>query len=323
VDVTPFHYWAFGERLRSTLELPELRPAPVGPVRWTFAVVDRLPDAVAPQLIGEDPIYGTVSAKLFRHADGHRIVVHDTGTFDIAANNHDIRWLPNADPWWDFGRSHLLGRVLATSHQLAGIVTLHGSAVETRDGVIVFLAPKEFGKSTLAAALYRAGARFVTDDALAVRLGDPPLSLPGIASPRVHAGEASAERFGVEAIGEPGRDGKLVLPPLPEERVLAVPAPLGAIYFIVPLRSDADVPLVERAVLQGVLGAVRLTGQWKIGTMLGPSHAPALLDAAVAIGRRVPMYELGIRRDLERLPEVVARLIDWHGLPTAGSAFTR
>ena len=60
---------------------------------------------------------------------------------------------------------------------------------------------------------------------------------------------------------------------------------------------------------------MRLMAQTKIGAMLGTAFAPALLDRAAAIAGRVPAYELGILRDLARLPEVVDRLVEWHGLP--------
>lgn len=316
--MTAHLYSAFGHRLRSTIPLPELRPAEPGPVRWSFSVVDDLPEPEAAELVGEEHIYGSVSAKLFRHAAGHRIRIDDTGTYDLLAGGAEIRWQPNPDPWWDFGRSHLIGRVLATSLQLAGTVTFHASAVELRDGVVAFLAPKHFGKSTLAMTLVRAGARFVTDDSLAVECRRAPLALPGIQSLRVCGDDAAAARIlGLEAARPPGRDGKVVLPPLPREQTLEAPARLAALYFLLPLRPAAGVPAAERAALPGILAAVRLVGQAKIGAMLGSTFAAALLDGASAVASAVPAYELAVVRDIDRLPELVDRLVEWHGLPAA------
>jgi PqqD family protein of HPr-rel-A system len=53
-------------------------------------------------------------------------------------------------------------------------VLLHASAVQRRDGVAVFPAESNSGKSTLAAGLVRAGFGYVTDEAVAV---DPPTGL--------------------------------------------------------------------------------------------------------------------------------------------------
>jgi hypothetical protein len=314
VDLTRFHYSAFGDGLCSTMPLPELRPIAPGPVRWTFETVDRLPEPEALERMGEEPIYGSVSAKLLRHASGYRIVIDDTGVYDLLDHGGSIRWRPNQDPWWDFGRSHLIGRVLATSLQLSGVVTLHGSAVEMGSGVVAFLAPKRFGKSTLAAALLRAGARFVTDDSLAI---DERLrALPGIPSLRVHAADAGAwSDLAPSAAVAPQRDGKIVLPPLPEDRMLARPTPLAGVYFLLPRRSGLAVPAVERAEVPAVVGAMRLMGQTKIGAMLGAAFAPALLDRAAAVAGSVPTFELGLIRDVAQLPEAVDRLLAWHGLP--------
>lgn len=316
-----FHYAAFGERLRSTLPLPELRAVDPGPVRWDFQVVERLPEARDRALIGEERIYGAVSARLFRHAAGHRIEIDDTGEYDLDAGNREIRWQPTAEPWWDFGRSHLLGRVLATSLQLGGVVTLHGSAVETHDGVVGFLAPKHFGKSTLSASLVRAGARFVTDDALAVRVDEPVVALPGIPSLRVRADEGTARHPLLDGpVPAPGRDGKIVLPPLPADRVMAAPRRLAALYLLHPRRADAPGPAAERRALPPVAAAVHLLGQSKVGAMLGSSFAPGLLDATTRIAGRVPTYGLAVVRDHDRLPEVVEILLEWHGRPDSGGS---
>lgn len=310
------YYSAYGQRLASSIPLPELHPTRSGPVRWRFQVVDSLPDMERSQLLGEEHIYGFVSAKLFRHAGGHRILIDDTGAYDLPDGDGIIHWRPTEDPWWDFGRSHLIGRVLATSLQLSGIITLHASAVEMEDGVIGFLAPKHSGKSTLALELFQAGASFVTDDSLAVDCGDPLVALPGIPSLRVCPGDADKQQImGDYGDCEPGRDGKVVLPPFPEDRLLDAPKELAALYL---LRSE-DPELVDASVARTPVPAVpatmRLLGQAKISAMLGISFARTLLDQTVALASNVPIFDLSVVRDLERLPEVVEHLVAWHGLP--------
>lgn len=310
------YYTAFGHRISSTIPLPELRTAPPGPVRWRFSVVDHLPEPENIQLLGEQPIYGDVSARLFQHAAGHRITVDDTGSYDLVNDNQDINWLPNADPWWDFGRSHLIGRVMATLLQLSGTVTLHASAVEMADGVVGFLAPKHFGKSTLAMRLFQAGARFVTDDSLPISSEAPVFALPGIQSLRVRADDPNTERLlGATQLAEPGRDGKIVLPPLPEDQTLNGPARVSALYLLWPRDPAGTTEPAERVRVQGAPAAIQLVGQVKIAAMLGGAFAQPLLEGVAAIATTVPVYELAVVRDLDRLPGVIEQLVSWHGLP--------
>jgi len=305
--VTTYYYSACGSRLSSTIPLPELRECPPGPVRWAFRVVDELPEAEDAELLGEEHIYGEVHARLYRHAAGHRITIDDTGCYDLLPSG-DICWLPNPEPWWDFGRNHLIGRVLATSLQLSGVTTLHASAVETASGVVAFLAPKHFGKSTLALTLFRAGCNFVTDDSLPVVTDGEVLALPGIHSLRVRLedGAPSLE-------GTPGRDGKLSLPPFPVDQVLPEPAPLVAVYLLKPQRADASLPAVSRLRVPPIIASMRLVAYCKIAGMLGSGFAADLLTATTSIADRVPVYELRLVRDLERLPDVAEQLLGWHG----------
>ena len=314
--MTAHFYRAFGERLSSSIPFPELRAADAGHVRWAFHVVESLPQPRDAELLGEEPLYAAVTARLYRHAAGHRIVVDDTGAFDLPAEGPSIAWLPNAEPWWDFGRSHFLGRVLATSLQLDGTLTLHGSAVAMADGVIGFLAPKRFGKTTLAMGLFDAGARFVTDDSLAISAAGSLLALPGVQCLRVSAAERPAAA-GPEL--SPGRDGKVVLPPVAEARALTTPARLAALYFLNPVRPEAGVDPATRVRVPGVPATIRLLAHLKVGRMLGSSFAKALFDGAADIAARTAVYDLAIARDQDRLPEVVSRLIEWHGVDASGA----
>ncbi|HEU5208838.1 MAG TPA: hypothetical protein VFU06_05440 [Longimicrobiales bacterium] len=306
-----FHYSVYGERLHSTMPFPELHPAEPGPVRWSIQLADTLPDRDGMELLGEEAIYGSVSARLYRHVLGYRITVDDTGIFDLVNGCRTILWQPNAEPWWDFGRSHLLGRVIPMAMQVAGIMTLHGSGVQVADGVIGFVAPKHTGKSTLARLLLEAGARFVTDDALPLTTHAPILALPGIPSIRLRPGVDGTSGQGEDV--RAGRDGKIALPPLDAGRVLSGRAPVAAIYLVTPARAQADVAPVRRRRLAGSPAVMGLVSQAKIGAMLGGRFAGALLRGAASIAAAVPVYELAVARDIDRLDEVVDQILTWHG----------
>jgi hypothetical protein len=308
-------YVAYGQRIRSSIPLPELREAEAGPARWDFSVVDHLPALDSHEELGRELIYGDVSAQFLRHTHGHRIRIDDTGEFDLSGDGRRITWQPNQDPWWDFGRSHLIGRVLATVLHLDGVLTLHASSVQLPDGVVGFLAPKHTGKSTLGLSLYKAGATFVTDDSLPIVPGSPIKALPGIHSLRVRPDDSDAERLvGRPIREEPGRDGKVFLPPLPAGRVLNESAPLGALYLVAPNDPAAEVAAAREA-LDPVSAAILLVGQTKIGAMLGPSFVSDILEVTSRLASSVPVYKLLIARDLARMDEVVGQIMDWHGKP--------
>jgi hypothetical protein len=309
-----FHYSAFGSRLASDLEFPELRPLDVGPSRWSFRVVEALPEMVDPAALGEEAIYGDVKARLLRHSRGHRIEVCDTGSFEILSGG-EILWRPTDEPWWDFGRGHLLGRVLATALFLEGIHTLHGSAVQFEDGVVGFLAPKFTGKSTLALHLCRGGAALVTDDSLPVEITpEGVLAHPGVHSIRLRTMEEAGE-----ATESTGRDGKFRLTDLPMDRRMEEPSPLRVLYFLRSVQENEGGVAVRRAPLPGPLQAMRLLAFAKIGEMLGTAGKRFLFESAVALSERVRVEELTVVRDHQRLPEVVEQLLSWHGGPGPGA----
>lgn len=75
-------------------------------------------------------------------------------------------------------RVFLLGAVFGALLHQRGILPLHGSAIETSRGAVIFAGPSGSGKSTLAAAFQRRGYRVLADDICAV-------SLDGDGRPRV------------------------------------------------------------------------------------------------------------------------------------------
>lgn len=316
---TPQHrYDVYGAVLGSSLEFPELPTAHSDhPVRWDFSTVTALPEMSDPVALGDDHIYGTVHARFFAHADGHRIVVDDTGVFDIASDRRRLRWAERADAWPDFVRSHLTGRVIATALWLDGLLPLHGSAVETPDGVIGFLAPKGYGKSTLAMALTQAGGRLVTDDTLPIELratgSEPPLAFawPGVHSVRLKDDSLRAladVRPSVET-----NEGKQIVTEIPGDRRMQRPTRLAALYVLDPVHPDGIA--VESVALPTRLAALSVVAHVKIGRMLGAAATPVMLSRAAAIARAVPVRRLQMPRDLPRVDAAARTILSWHGHP--------
>ena len=108
-------------------------------------------------------------------------------------------------------------------------------------------------------------------------------------------------------------DGKHVLGDLPEERLETRPRRLAAIYVLAAAQSVAGGAAVARRQLPASLAAAALVGQGKVSEMLGPGQGPELLRRATALVGQVPVFQLPVLQDLARLPEVLARLHEWHG----------
>jgi len=307
-------YAVYGSLLDSTVEFPELALGDGDSARWTFSLVDSLPAMHGAIELGSEGIYDDVHARLFRHVGGLRITVDDTGEFDIAPTG-EIRAVPRPDAWDDFVRAHLLGRVLATSLYESGWLPLHGSAVETRDGVIAFLAPKGFGKSSLALALAQAGAPLVTDDTLPVEPTTPPRAWPGVHSIRIHDDAMAA--VALEAVGAPTREGKVALHGVAGMRTTDVPRPLAGIYLLAPTPDTERAESVLRTPFAPVLAAGAVVAHVKIGRMLGRDAAATMLARTAGIVNQVPVHQLSITRSLAHLPEAAGAIMEWHGGPPA------
>lgn len=308
-------YALYGSCLGSTIEFPELRAIDGVDPRWEFCTTHALPPMTDATELGAENIYADVHARLYRHADGHRIVVDDTGSFDISPDGRDIRWEERAASWPDFVRAHLMGRVLSTSMFLDGWLPLHGSAVRLADGVVAFLAPKGFGKSSLALALTQQGAHLVTDDTLPVEPAadgtSRPFAWPGVHTLRVR--DDSMLAVGADAPTLETREGKRLVMDIAGDRRAEERAPLSAIYLIDPVVPDAAPEGPARTLMSPLLAAVGVVAHVKVGKMLGASAAGPMLERAAAVTRLVPVYRLHAPRDLALLPHLAATIVRWHG----------
>jgi hypothetical protein len=234
-----------------------------------------------------------------------------TGAFDIAPDGRRMVWYPSPAADMDVVRNDILGRLFSIGLHAGGALCLHGSGVAFDGETAAFLAPKGYGKSTLAGALIAAGARLVSDDTLAVTVGDVPMLQPGVHHLRLRSDSARHALEQPEAHPR-GIDGKLVVSDLGDDRLLLVPRPLSAIYVLDPAPGSAERAVV-RTPLAVPFAAVALVQHVKSAVLLGPPSAPALLDRAARVVRHVPVFRLQIARSLARLAEVTETLAEWHG----------
>ena len=307
------NYSIFGDRLRSEIAFPDLRIAKQGAPRWTLRVShDRRP-LHDPELLGSEDIGNGTDVRLYTSRAGFRLEYDDsTGAFDVSRDGTQITWFPATDPDEIMVRLHVIGRVLATALHASGMYCLHGSGVALGGGAIGFVAPRFWGKSTLALALAKAGARLLSDDTLAIDPDEASLRLwPGVHSVRLWGDSAEKVAGNDPAGGAPHFEVKRTYSQFPDRLLGSRPTPLSALYFLAPYQGGLQ-PIVRRTPVMPVPAALALVAHAKIAALLGKSEGPRLFGRAVRVAARVPVYRLDFPRDFDRIGAVVAQLNEWH-----------
>lgn len=303
-------YSVYGGSLSSEIPFATLPPGSGAP-RWTLRCASGEPLAAELRQLGEDDVDAATRVRLFRHSGGFRLDYDDTGVFDVDATGTRIDWYAGQRAVPEAVQLDVLGRVLPAAMHASGALCLHGSAVELGAGAVAFLAPKRHGKSTLAHALARAGARVVTDDVVAIDLEPEPRMRPGV--PQLRLLRDSARHLGGSDDAPAGAGGKVIVHPDDSTRTARSELPLAALYLLQPMRAELAVESVERVPLAGVAAAMALLPQARLAPLLGKFEASVLLDRSVRLAAVVPTYTLRVARDFARLDEVVSRLLAWHG----------
>jgi hypothetical protein len=309
------HYHVFGERLRSELAFPTLPVArDEGLPAWHLRVADRPAPARALTPLSTTALSDELSVTIAGVEDGVRVSYSDTGDFELTDAGRVVTWYPSAGADENDARLDVVGTLLPLALHLADRLTLHGSAVAVDSGVIAFLAPSGFGKSTLAMSLAVAGARFVSDDAVPVRVdGAAVLAAPGVPSPRfrddVYARFRDLLPAPVAASG-----GKVTSNVhLAAEHAIDTERPLSAVYLLRPV-MPAESGTTRRAAVPPTLATMELVRNAKLAKLLWADEARRLLRLVSEVTRRVPVWTLEVPRDLELLPSVVEELLEWHAL---------
>jgi hypothetical protein len=308
----PYRYGVFGGVLASAIEFPDLSPASATHADWEFRIATGAPpDVSGAEEVGRHAV-GRAEMRLVRYEGGLRLSYPPFGECMIEAGGRSLTWYGGNDPRLEFVRAIALGPVLALALHETGILCLHGSSVAFADHAIAMLAPKFHGKSTLALALAGAGARLVTDDAIAVDLGTPPMVRPGVHSVRLWDDTANALVTG-------DRDGRMVagvkgtLVSIPEQRLATARVPLGAVYLLVPTSGPDDAPPVERVLMGRGQATVAMAFHTKLADpLIGVRMSTEQLRWVAVLARQIPVYTLGVARDFARLPEVVRQMMEWH-----------
>lgn len=304
-------YSAFGGVLRSEIEFPELEIADRGRgPDWTLVVERSLPTSRGLTALGERKV-GAESYRLWRAGDGFRLEHSHAGTFDLSGDGRSITWYHDSAAMPELVRTIVLGPAIALALELEGFLCLHGSAVSLNGRACAFLAPKYFGKSTLATALTVAGGRLLGDDLLVVNAGPPPTVRPGVASVRLWADAAAA--LPLDAISKTLIPGvKTTVTGLRDDALAKTPTSLADVYMLSPMAPEAAAPAVSRTRLSPVESAIALARHTKLpDSLVGLQAAGSQLAAAATIAASIPVWRLHLVRDMSRLESIVRQLIEW------------
>jgi hypothetical protein len=288
---------AFGIDIASIGPLDGLAPT-VGELHTTWHV---LGDAGMSTMWGEressavvDLRYasGRTFLRVDRAEDGlFRIVTPRHGRHLVAADGSEI-WseLPSSPParW----QRLLFAQPLPLAASLRGLELFHAGAVGIGDRTVALLAPAGTGKTSVAAHLVAAGAGFVTDDVLALRMsGAAIVAYPGPGRLALAAAELKAvpdetrSRLGPIA----GRTDKLILAPRPA----AAPGRLGALVFLSRHSRHERLRIVHAT----APSPQRLLGSAFLPYLDRPERLLRRLDLCARVATEMPCFEVEIPED--------------------------
>jgi hypothetical protein len=285
-------YWAYGLRIQTDMECPELASAPVETEHPDVAI--RLLPPAANALESLENGYYEVQPGVFRLAmpgvalyrveEGRRIFI--TPLPDVPAEKI---------------RLFLLGSAMGALLYQRGLFPLHGSAVETPWGAMIFVGVQGAGKSTLAAQFHHKGYRLLSDDVCAV--ADMPEGLqiiPALSHFRLCAdayerlGTTPGVRFDVDKFVVPMGEG-----------YCPHPVPLRAIHILV----DHDSCTPEFVVLRGFDRVQRvLENLYRPHYLKGQGTQSNLMRMAGLIAQKTTIAAVIRRRDPEAIDGLVSFL---------------
>lgn len=244
-------------------------------------------------------------------AEAHFTADGFTLSWPIAGRFHydgaDLRISPTHGARPEFLQVPILGSVMSLILHYRGLLVLHAAVVDIDGRAAIFMGDKGAGKSTLAAALVRAGFRLLSDDIAALEIGEARASVrSGFAQIKLTASAAQAQplaSFGRQApyLGELGKQQWII-----EDAWADTSIEVGAIFVLKRARAAAIAPMagVERfqaltrfgyaprfgaEALNGGLGAhyfkqcAALANSARVGTLFVPDALDQLIEAEALI----------------------------------------
>lgn len=217
------YYTAYGLTIESEFDLSEL---PSFEKDATDVTIRR--ESLEPVAESAD---GSEKRRIESEPDRCRLTYESVGTF-LVEDGDQILCDPDTDDIADqkIFRRIVENQILAVLLLQRELLVLHGSAVVVNGEAVVFLGERTAGKSTTAAAFYKAGYPVLGDDVIAIDVGgDDPRVVPGV--PQIRLSPDAIDGIGIDDTTQPAGDWG------PEKRYQDVDpveaaVPLGGIYLL-------------------------------------------------------------------------------------------
>jgi hypothetical protein len=285
-------YWAYGLRIHAELECPELP---------FLSIAAEAPDVTIQVLPARaDALESLEQGRYEVHSGIFRLAVPQVAQYRVEEGQR-IFITPLPDVPAERIRLFLLGSAMGALLYQRGLFPLHGSAVETPWGAMIFVGAQGAGKSTVAAQFHSKGYRLLSDDVCAVAATPEGLEvLPALAQFRLcsdayeRLGTPRGARFDVDKFVVPMGEGYC-----PD------PAPLRAIHIL----TDHDSSTPEFEVLRGFDRVQRLLENlYRPHYLKGQATQSDLMRMAGLIARQTTMVAVHRRRDPEAIEGLVGFL---------------
>ncbi len=302
----PFRYRLYGASVASAVALPGVpqeaaadTPVEVE-IRWG-SVPKALPNPRA--------------AASYFQAAGDVLLLDIPGTARYAVSRGcSITIEPYPDAAMERVRLFLLGSAMGALMYQRGHLLLHGSAVDTPQGAMIFVGPQGEGKSTLAAHLHRRGYPLLCDDvcALVHDAGAGYRVIPSMPQLRLCTDALEQlDRMPAHAQDAAFEVDKFVVS-LHQPAVLMA-RQLGAIHLL----SSHSGESITLAPLRGFARLHEL-----VSNLYRPEYLPGLDSQAEAmrlasgVAAAVPFVQVGRPRDIHRMDKLLDQLeAHWQTLP--------
>lgn len=281
------YYHAFGLKLDSQIELPELQRG-TGP---GDVVIRRM--ALPPET-GDDAATGWLGG------GGERLVLRLEDMVFTVEGGRSIEIAAPAGKGDNDIRVWLLGTVMAALLHQRGYFCLHANMIRLAGGgVAAFCGQSGAGKSTMAGLLDRAGFEVLGDDLCAMRIdaAGRPLVYRGV--PRLKLWEASLALLdrSSEALEKVASDLDKFHVPLASADKLGelAPLPLERLYMLDRREEAVGALIVPVAGVAAAGFVLDNSFRWTIGQSVAGSDSRTQFDQALAIARGAAVFRLARR----------------------------
>jgi hypothetical protein len=293
-------YKAFGLVFDSEIELPELIQVSTEAQADVCIYLGNVPTQIQGELLASDS-NNWLSYQL--GTDESIIYYQGIGRF-YTRNGDTIIVEPLSEVPFSTIRVFLLGAVLGSLFHHRRALPLHGSAVATPKGAVIFLGNSGDGKSTLAAALANQGYKVIADDLSIIQLSqsDEIIVLPSYPQQKLWQDSLQILNRNFEAFTTVLSNSNKYFVPIKNQHGDS-PVILRKLYILNCIKDDRQF----RPVIKPLTGIDKLN---MLAHVYGPKHQSVRRDTrlnliVMTLIEQVKVAQLSYRKDLQGLEDLI------------------